>query len=331
MYKMDRRPWHMPNYNYGDGIIGLHEEINHFYEYILPTPCEHAVRIEVVKRVESLIHDLWPQALVEIFGSFRTGLFLPNSDIDLVVLGEYVSYITCFNGFLFLLFSGRWENLPLRTIQAELVARDVAEADTIRVLDTATVPIIKFTDRETRIRVDLSFNMQNGVQSAELIKMFKRDFPGLGKLLMVLKQFLVQRDLNEVFTGGISSYSLSLMCISFLQLHPRDIFNDRVNLGVLLLEFFELYGLSYNYSQIEFSIKQGGCYDRQESGTKPSPLCIDDPLQPGNNVGRGSFGIVAIKQAFQWAYRVLNDAVNQCESGRRRISILGRAQKCIII
>lgn len=38
---------------------------------------------------------------------------------------------------------------------------------------------------------------------------------------MVLKQFLLQRDLNEVFTGGISSYSLILMCISFLQVFPR--------------------------------------------------------------------------------------------------------------
>lgn len=90
MSKWDNCPWQMPNYNYGTGIIGLHEEINHFYEYILPTPCEHAVRIEVVKRAENLVHALWPQALVEIFGSFRTGLFLPSSDIDLVVLGEYI-------------------------------------------------------------------------------------------------------------------------------------------------------------------------------------------------------------------------------------------------
>lgn len=36
-------------------------------------------------------------------------------------------------------------------------------------------------------------------------------------LIFVLKQFLLQRDLNEVFTGGISSYSLILMVISFLQ------------------------------------------------------------------------------------------------------------------
>ena len=42
-------------------------------------------------------------------------------------------------------------------------------------------------------------------------------FPCLPPLIFVLKQFLVLRDLNEVFTGGISSYSLVLMAISFLQ------------------------------------------------------------------------------------------------------------------
>lgn len=42
-------------------------------------------------------------------------------------------------------------------------------------------------------------------------------YPVLPYLIFVLKQFLLQRDLNEVFTGGISSYSLILMVISFLQ------------------------------------------------------------------------------------------------------------------
>ena len=42
-------------------------------------------------------------------------------------------------------------------------------------------------------------------------------YPMLPYLIFVLKQFLLQRDLNEVFTGGISSYSLILMIISFLQ------------------------------------------------------------------------------------------------------------------
>lgn len=46
---------------------------------------------------------------------------------------------------------------------------------------------------------------------------FMEEFPNLKYLVLVLKQFLLQRDLNEVFTGGISSYSLIYMAVSFLQ------------------------------------------------------------------------------------------------------------------
>jgi len=42
-------------------------------------------------------------------------------------------------------------------------------------------------------------------------------YPNLKYLVLVLKQFLLQRDLNEVFTGGISSYSLIYLTVSFLQ------------------------------------------------------------------------------------------------------------------
>lgn len=78
---------------------------------------------------------------------------------------------------------------------------------------------------------------------------------------MVLKQFLLQRDLNEVFTGGISSYSLILMCISFLQLHPRpERLRQPHNLGVLLIEFFELYGRKFNYVKTAIRVKNGGSY-----------------------------------------------------------------------
>jgi non-canonical poly(A) RNA polymerase PAPD5/7 len=68
----------------------------------------------------------------------------------------------------------------------------------IKVVSTFQVPIIKMTDRLTDIKVDISFNMTNGLRSVELIKHFKKRFPALPKLIYVLKQFLLQRDLNEV-------------------------------------------------------------------------------------------------------------------------------------
>jgi non-canonical poly(A) RNA polymerase PAPD5/7 len=39
----------------------------------------------------------------------------------------------------------------------------------IQILNGATVPIIKLTDRKTDVKVDMSFNMNNGLRSAQLI------------------------------------------------------------------------------------------------------------------------------------------------------------------
>ena len=109
-------------------------------------------------------------------------------------------------------------------------------------------------------------------------------------LVLVLKQFLLQRDLNEVFTGGISSYSLILMTVSFLQTHPRlEAVLPGSNLGVLLIEFFELYGKRFNYFNTAIRVRDGGGYVRREevirnmdNGYKSSSLlCIEDPLMPG--------------------------------------------------
>jgi len=44
-----------------------------------------------------------------------------------------------------------------------------------------------------------------------------QEFPALPSLVLVLKQFLNQRDLNDVYTGGLGSYSLILLIVSFFQ------------------------------------------------------------------------------------------------------------------
>lgn len=151
--------------------------------------------------------------------------------------------------------------------------------------------------------------MINGVKSAALIKEYLNEFPCLRYLAMILKQFLLQRDLNEVWTGGIGSYSLILMIVSFLQvnltilkqnqfnlinpfslnkLHPRiDARSNDNNLGVLLIEFFELYGKQFNYMRTGIRVKDGGSYVPKEdifkqfnNGFRASILCIEDPLNP---------------------------------------------------
>ncbi|XP_065516513.1 terminal nucleotidyltransferase 4B-like isoform X2 [Lathamus discolor] len=307
-------PWKKRNYS--QGVMGLHEEIVDFYKYMSPRPEEERMRMEVVNRIENVIKELWPNADVQIFGSFKTGLYLPTSDIDLVVFGK-------------------WETLPLWTLEEALRKHNVADENSVKVLDKATVPIIKLTDCFTEVKVDISFNVQNGVKAAQLIKDFIKKYPVLPYLVLVLKQFLLQRDLNEVFTGGIGSYSLFLMAVSFLQLHPReDACMTNANYGVLLIEFFELYGRHFNYLKTGIQIKDGGSYIAKDEvqksmldGYRPSMLYIEDPLQPGNDVGRSSYGAMQVKQAFDYAYVVLSHAVSPIAKyypNNETESILGR-------
>ncbi|XP_036439964.1 terminal nucleotidyltransferase 4B isoform X1 [Colossoma macropomum] len=307
-------PWKTRNYS--EGIVGLHEEIKDFYEYMSPRPEEERMRLEVVDRIQRVIKDLWPSAEVQVFGSFSTGLYLPTSDIDLVVFGH-------------------WETLPLWTLEEALRKRNVADENSVKVLDKATVPIIKLTDSHTEVKVDISFNVRSGVKAANLIKDFKKKFPVLPYLVLVLKQFLLQRELNEVFTGGIGSYSLFLMAVSFLQLHYReDACSPNSNMGVLLIEFFELYGRHFNYLKTGIRIKDGGSYVAKDEvlkglqdGYRPSMLYIEDPLQPGNDVGRSSYGAMQVKQAFDYAYVVLSHAVSPIAKyypNNKSESILGR-------
>ncbi|XP_053875166.1 terminal nucleotidyltransferase 4A isoform X2 [Malaclemys terrapin pileata] len=310
-------PWKTRQYSLG--VQGLHEEIIDFYDFMSPRPEEATMRREVVKRIETVIKDLWPTADVQIFGSFSTGLYLPTSDIDLVVFGK-------------------WERPPLQLLEQALRKHNVAEPYSIKVLDKATVPIIKLTDQETEVKVDISFNVETGVKAARFIKEYMKKYSLLPYLILVLKQFLLQRDLNEVFTGGISSYSLILMAISFLQLHPRiDARRADENLGMLLVEFFELYGRNFNYLKTGIRIKNGGAYIAKEeimkamtNGYRPSMLCIEDPLLPGNDVGRSSYGAMQVKQVFDYAYIVLSHAVSplaRSYPNRDSESTLGRIIK----
>lgn len=107
------------------------------------------------------------------------------------------------------------------------------------------------------------------------------------------------------------------MVISFIQLHPRiDAQEPNANLGVLLLEFFELYGRFFNYYRVGIRIKDGGAYvskseiqNQMDPNYRPSILCIEDPLNPMNDIGKSSYGALMVKGAFEYAYGILHQAV----------------------
>jgi non-canonical poly(A) RNA polymerase PAPD5/7 len=57
------------------------------------------------------------------------------------------------------------------------------------------------------------------------------------------------------------------------------------NLGVLVMEFFELYGLHFNYDDVGISLRDGGTYfNKRQRGWhaeyKKNSLSIEDPANP---------------------------------------------------
>ena len=289
---LQQKPRKVDSEIYKRDLIGLHEEIEAFYSIVQPTPESHSLRLNVLKKVRTLVSSIWPQARVEPFGSFATGLYLPTSDMDIVILGQ-------------------WEVLPLRTMERSL--ESLAKPGSVEAIN-ATVPIVKYCDLDSNISVDISFNSLSGIKAAQVIKMFKQQFPILPKLVSIIKQFLLERDLSQVFTGGLSSYAVTILVISFLQLHPRrDPCSD--NLGVLLIEFLHLYGHDFNYSSLAISIRNGGQLLQKgdllpdininQRWTDVQGFAIEDPLQPFKDIARGTFNGEIIKKAFALAYRKL--------------------------
>ena len=68
-----------------------------------------------------------------------------------------------------------------------------------------------------KLNVDISLNQTNGISAGRIINQYLDILPGARQLVLVVKAFLSQRSMNEVYTGGLGSYAVICMVISFLQ------------------------------------------------------------------------------------------------------------------
>lgn len=160
----------------------LHNEIEQFYEYMQLTLIERALRMRVIDRINSTVQQVWSNAEAQIIGSNVLGLALPNSDIDLMIVGA----------------SG---TSPIHMLAEKLLASDIVEPGSIQLRDNLRIPIIEFIDRESKLNIDMPFHDAATLKKAALIKEYQRKYPVLIKLILVLKQYLKLHDVNDVFTG----------------------------------------------------------------------------------------------------------------------------------
>ncbi|KAH7889322.1 hypothetical protein F5I97DRAFT_2052779 [Phlebopus sp. FC_14] len=282
----------------------LHREVEAFVKYMSPSPVEDEIRGLVVQLVSKALKSRFPDARILPFGSYETKLYLPSGDIDLVIDSDAMAYSN--------------KVTVLHALANTLKRAGITSKVTI--IAKAKVPIVKFVTNFGRLNVDISVNQGNGVVAGQIVNGFLQDMRGCGfalrSLVVIAKAFLNQRGMNEVYTGGLGSYSIVCLAISFLQMHPkirRGEIDAEKNLGVLVMEFFELYGRYFNYEEVGISIRNGGTYfskrrRRWHDPTKSHLLSIEDPTDPSNDISKGSYGIGKVRQTFAGAHDIMQAA-----------------------
>ncbi|XP_063979187.1 poly(A) RNA polymerase gld-2 homolog A-like isoform X2 [Diachasmimorpha longicaudata] len=154
----------------------------------------------------------------------------------------------------------------------------------------AKVPILKFHDGMQNLEVDLNCNNAVGIRNTHMLYCYSRIDWRVRPLVLVVKLWAQSQNINDAKNMTISSYSLVLMVIHFLQcgvspavlpclhsmyghkfnsysdIHTIDIHEDlsfltktvaqtnRQPLGELLLEFFKYYS-NFDFNQYAISVR----------------------------------------------------------------------------
>lgn len=280
----DPTPWLKEAVRSGSAASGLrrlHHEMLAFFDLVKPRLVDKLVR----RRIATEIGDILHQSFTCLFGSSATGLFLPNADLDMVSLSKQ-----------FVETAGDWKpDENLFAVRDWLLRSRRADKNHVEVILWARVPIVKFVESSSRFSVDISFNNASGIVAVRKVLLEWLDrYPALPILVLILKQFLLMRKMDEPKDGWMGGLTITCLIVNFLKYHPlghaRPEFTDgaeQFHLGKLLLDFFDFYGNRFDMTSIGIDMEKGffkkdmpedkwmvlNWWDRQDmsGGTKKAP------------------------------------------------------------
>jgi len=277
-----------------EASVYLHNELVTFRDFVGPSAEETAMRDWVADQVRNVAKELWVDSVTVVFGSASTGLSLPDSDVDICI------------------FNAQGGRRAIHTLANTFKAKNMV--DYMEVIDKAKVPIVKLRFKGCLFTADVCFDQETGPRTGQLIRSVLTSLPEARPLILVIKMFLAQRELNETYRGGVGSYLTFLTVISIVQRARRLRSDAAQNLGELLLAYFDFYGNVLNYNDVGISLLEGGSFflknDRQWfNHERPFLLSVENPELPDVDVGRNSWNIENIRRAFQHAHRALVDGL----------------------
>lgn len=209
----------------------------------------------------------------------------------------------------------------------------IAQQGSVEIIAGAKVPLVKFVDGITLLKVDVSFENNTGVIANDTFAYWKKQFPAMPILVTIIKQFLMMRGMNEVQHGGLGGFSVTCLVTSLLQNMPRVQSGELIpeqNLGEILIEFLDFYGNQLDTMRTGIMMNPPGYFDKvcgimctfqyslifrlQIAYQRPNlrgpvyqqnkadRLAIIDPNKPDNDISGGSKNVMQIFDRFARAH-----------------------------
>mmetsp|Transcript_8063 Transcript_8063/g.14784 ORF Transcript_8063/g.14784 Transcript_8063/m.14784 type:complete len:1289 (-) Transcript_8063:954-4820(-) len=290
-------------------------------------------QLAVAERIKEAVETLFPGASAQVFGSLATSLAAPCSDLDMVIQNLSCPPAIALRTLVIHLKQQSWVQM--------LQAVEHSAVPVIR-LSTAQIPI-SFGNQGSLINVDITFDSMThrGLLTCTLVKQLLHRYPPLKPLTLVLKQFLVEKGLNDPFVGGLSSYGLVLMITHILQKHfpsgiPLGDISHTQFLGPIFVSFLCEYAnpkfpeqgvwvdpSSFQSQEDILRRRKEASIMLQHLKVSKAPLYILDPLDIRNNIGRTCFGINQVIQAFSEALEAIRITAVRPATLNQDWSILG--------
>ncbi|KAK8036229.1 hypothetical protein PG993_008843 [Apiospora rasikravindrae] len=306
MQGQDACPWAEVDHSQTASMsVRLHKELVDFHEYVKPRDFEQRVRDEVVNRLNHLVKFKWSDACIRAFGSFMSGLYLPTADMDLVI---------CSQSFLKTGLAKYNSKNKLWQMSRFLEGRRVAYQNEIEVVAGAKVPLLKYCDSWSGLKIDVSLEKYDGIRAIKTFTDWKEQYPAMPILVAVIKQFLCMRGLNEPVNGGIGGFSVICMVVHLLNQMPQVQSGSMIpehHLGECFMEFLDYYGNRFNYEVTAICMNPPREVPKNEVSDlvyrNMDRLSIIDPNNPANDISGGSSNFPVIRRHFKDAYETLQE------------------------
>lgn len=287
-------PWinkNNPSYTHS-GLIKLHFEIIDFYNFIKLNNYEKKLRQKTYEAIKEIIESNFEKKYsLCIFGSYRTELSLPDSDLNLLIVPKDSNNFKEINK--------KEQNTLFKNIQQLFL--DSKQFSYSELIKKTKTPIIKCTFKETDINVEINSFTLTKYNAIDYIEKILNLFPCMKYLIMVIKYALKQRKLNEIYNGGMSSFLLFHFVFYFIE-HIRKLKNNNIynNLGELLKEFFNFYGFEFNYKELGISVRYGGYLYKRNDGGK-NKLSVENFEDVSQDIGKTCFKFQNVMEFFKFA------------------------------